>query len=285
MIRRVAVYCGSKEGDSPRFMEAAAAFGAAMAKRELDLVYGGAANGLMGAVASAVLLGGRHVIGVIPSGLGRQEWAHPQLSEAIRVDTMHERKQLMIEKADAFIALPGGFGTMDELFEAATLIQTKKIEDFPLVLMGVDYWRPLLAFLQSSMVEQGTIDRGDLDRILVTDDVVTAVAHVMNGAKPHVGDRLKPPKPHAVRATGMTVTPSRSTGSPKTAVAPAFAPRRSARLSMNVVSMVPPFGSPPGSHRRGRAASGLAAGCPRSPTDPRAAASGRRPRRAPASGR
>lgn len=166
MIRRVAVYCGSKEGNSPRFKEAASALGAAMASRKLDLVYGGAANGLMGAVASAVLDGGGHVLGVIPTGLERQEWAHPELSEAIRVDTMHERKALMAERADAFIALPGGFGTMDELFDVLTQAQVG-LHRKPIGLLNLDgYYAPLLEWVQRAF-EAGFIPRV-LETVLVS---------------------------------------------------------------------------------------------------------------------
>jgi uncharacterized protein (TIGR00730 family) len=130
--------------------------------------------------------------------LPHEQAPNPYLDRFVEFRYFFVRKVMLVKYSYAFVVLPGGFGTMDELFEAATLIQTKKIEDFPLVLMGVDYWRPLLAFLQSSMVEQGTIDRADLDRILVTDDVLTAVQHVLAGAKPHVGDRLQPRKPSAM---------------------------------------------------------------------------------------
>ena len=99
---------------------------------------------------------------------------------------------MLVKYSHAFVVLPGGFGTMDELFEAATLIQTRKIEDFPLVLMGVEYWQPLLQFLHTSMVQQGTIDAADLDRLLVTDDVATAVQHVLLGAHCHVDGRMPP---------------------------------------------------------------------------------------------
>lgn len=94
-----------------------------MAKRGVDLVYGGAQNGLMGAVANAVLAGGRRAIGVIPKGLDRLEFAHPKLTERIDVPTMHVRKEVMANRATAFVALAGGFGTMDELFETITFRQ------------------------------------------------------------------------------------------------------------------------------------------------------------------
>ncbi len=162
MIRRVAVYCGSKEGNSPRFKEAAAQLGSAMASRGLDLVYGGAANGLMGAVASAVLDGGRQVTGIIPTGIERQEWAHPGLTEAVRVATMYERKALMAERADAFIALPGGFGTMDELFDVLTQAQVG-IHQKPIGILNLDgYYAPIIDWVKRGL------DTGFIPRVLET---------------------------------------------------------------------------------------------------------------------
>jgi len=104
------------------------------------------------------------------------------------------RKVMLVKYSCAFVVLPGGFGTMDELFESATLIQTKKIEDFPLVLMGLDYWRPLLDFMRTSMVREGTIEPADVDRLVVTDDVALAVAHVKHGAERHLGRPLARPR-------------------------------------------------------------------------------------------
>ena len=104
----------------------------------------------MGILADASLAAGGRVVGVIPRGLVDRELAHPGVTELRIVDTLHERKAVMAELADAFIALPGGFGTLDEVFETATLIQTRKIQDFPLVLLGEDYWRPLVGFLRGS---------------------------------------------------------------------------------------------------------------------------------------
>lgn len=162
MIRRVAVYCGSKEGNSPRFKEAASQLGAAMAARGLDLVYGGAANGLMGAVASAVLRGGRRVTGIIPTGIERQEWAHPELTEAVRVSTMYERKALMAERADAFVALPGGFGTMDELFDVLTQAQVG-LHRKPIGILNLDgYYGPIIDWVRRGL------DSGFIPRVLET---------------------------------------------------------------------------------------------------------------------
>lgn len=136
-VRRVCVYCGSQDGDSPRFLEAAAAFGRSLAAHQLDLVYGGAQHGLMGSLASAVLAGGRHVIGVVPRGLAHQEFAHPGLSEHLLVDDLYARKAMMAQKADAFVALPGGFGTMDELFDMLCSAQIG-LHRKPIGLLDVD---------------------------------------------------------------------------------------------------------------------------------------------------
>ncbi|MFT3709167.1 MAG: TIGR00730 family Rossman fold protein [Archangium sp.] len=119
-MKRVCVFCGSKPGNSPVFQDAARALGKALGVRGLELVYGGAHTGLMGAVADGALEAGAKVIGVIPDGLARQEFAHPRITDVRKVATMSERKDLMGELSDAFIALPGGFGTMDELFEVLT---------------------------------------------------------------------------------------------------------------------------------------------------------------------
>lgn len=114
------VFCGSKEGRDPRFLAAATEVGAAIAARGLGLVYGGARHGLMGQVATAALAAGGRVVGVIPRTLMRSEFPHPGLSALHLVDSMAERKGLMGRLADGFVALPGGFGTLDELFEVLT---------------------------------------------------------------------------------------------------------------------------------------------------------------------
>ncbi|MBL8737582.1 MAG: TIGR00730 family Rossman fold protein, partial [Planctomycetes bacterium] len=115
--------------------------------------------------------------------LPHEQKPNPYLDRFVEFRYFFVRKVMLVKYSYAFVVLPGGFGTMDELFEAATLIQTKKIEDFPLVLMGVDYWQPLMAFLRDTMVKHGTISKEDVDDILLTDDVATAVAHVKAGAE------------------------------------------------------------------------------------------------------
>ena len=183
MIARVAVFCGSKSGDAPVFLEAAAALGTALAQEGLDLVYGGAHRGLMGAVASAVLAGGRRAIGVVPRGLSREEFAHPELSEHHLVDDMNARKALMAEKADAFIALPGGFGTLDELFDMLTAAQLG-LHHKPIGLLDVDgYYAPLLAWL-SQALRRGFIPLGLKDLLLVRSNPAELVRALLTHQPP-----------------------------------------------------------------------------------------------------
>lgn len=142
-IRRLCVYCGSSIGADPRYREAAVALGAGLAAAGIELVYGGGRNGLMGAVADAVLAGGGSAIGVIPRHLQDREVAHLGLSELVIVDTMHQRKQAMAERADAFAVLPGGVGTLDETVEILSWRQLG-LHDKPVYIVDIaDYWSPL----------------------------------------------------------------------------------------------------------------------------------------------
>lgn len=182
-IHRVCVYCGSKDGDSPRFREAAGAFGRALAEHGLDLVYGGAQNGLMGALASAVLEGGRHVIGVVPRGLSHQEFAHPELSEHVLVEGMYERKAMMAEKGDAYVALPGGFGTMDELFDMLCGAQIG-LHRKPIGLLNLDgYYQPLLDWIALA-VQRGFIPGALKDVLLVRSDPNELVRALLTHPQP-----------------------------------------------------------------------------------------------------
>ena len=122
-VRRICVFCGSHLGRRPEYALHAARLGRALARRGIGLVYGGAAVGLMGAVADAALAGGGEVVGVIPGGLAAKEIAHPGLTQLHLVDTMHERKALMERLSDGFIAMPGGFGTFEEILEIMTWTQ------------------------------------------------------------------------------------------------------------------------------------------------------------------
>lgn len=148
---RICVYLGSREGHDSRFRNAAIELGRTIAERGFGLVYGGARIGLMGAVADAALDAGGEVIGVIPDHLVEREMAHHGLSQLIRVANMHERKASMAAHADAFIALPGGIGTLEELFEIWTW-QYLGLHDKPIGVLDVaGFYQPLLAFLDSAV--------------------------------------------------------------------------------------------------------------------------------------
>jgi hypothetical protein len=150
-LRRVCVYCGSSSGNRPAFAVAAAGFGQLLAREGIGVVYGGASVGLMGIVADAALAGGGEVIGVLPEKLFEREVAHRGLTELHSVSSMHERKALMSELADAFVALPGGYGTIEEVVEAVTWTQLG-IHAKPVGLLDVDgYFAPLLAFLDGAV--------------------------------------------------------------------------------------------------------------------------------------
>jgi uncharacterized protein (TIGR00730 family) len=150
-VRRVAVYCGSASGNNPAFLAEARALGAAIAAAGLGLVYGGASVGLMGAVADAALAGGAEVIGVLPEILAGKEIAHNGLTSLELVSTMHERKARMAELADAFLVLPGGYGTLEELLEVVTWAQLR-LHAKPCVLINTGgYWDGLLAFLDTAV--------------------------------------------------------------------------------------------------------------------------------------
>jgi uncharacterized protein (TIGR00730 family) len=152
-IRRVCVFCGASAGVDARYVAAARAVGEGLARRGIGLVYGGGRVGLMGAVAEAALSAGGDVIGVIPQGLVDRELAHPGLSELLVVDTLHERKAAMAERADAFVALPGGLGTLEELAEVVSWAQLE-LHTKPIGLLDVgDYWDLLLAWLDMAVAE------------------------------------------------------------------------------------------------------------------------------------
>ncbi|MGH2892610.1 MAG: TIGR00730 family Rossman fold protein [Solirubrobacteraceae bacterium] len=153
-MKRVLVFCGSSPGARVEYAAAAGELGRLLSKRGLGVVYGGASVGLMGAVADGALAAGGEVIGVIPRQLVEHEIAHPGLTELREVSTMHERKALMAELADAVIAMPGGTGTLDELFELFTWSQLG-LHRKPIGLLDVaGYWQPLLAMLDNMVAER-----------------------------------------------------------------------------------------------------------------------------------
>lgn len=175
--RRVAVYCGSANGSRPVFRVEALALGKAIAAAGYGLVYGGANVGLMGAVADAALAGGAEVIGVLPDVLSGKEIAHTGLTALELVPTMHERKARMAELADAFLVLPGGFGTLDELMEAVTWAQLG-MHAKPCVLINIEgYWDGMLAFLDTA-IEAGFLRPENKRLLLVAANGAEAVRMV-----------------------------------------------------------------------------------------------------------
>jgi uncharacterized protein (TIGR00730 family) len=156
MLRAVCVFCGSQSGRSPAYAEAARALGRELAARGIELVYGGGRVGLMGTLADEVLARGGRATGVIPLALQERELGHTGLSELHVVPSMHERKARMASLSDAFVALPGGFGTLEEICEAITWAQLG-LQPKPCALLdAADYWAPLVRLFDQA-VEQGFV--------------------------------------------------------------------------------------------------------------------------------
>lgn len=172
--RRAAVFCGSNAGVDPVHREAAATLGRLLAAHGVGVVYGGASIGLMGALADACLAAGGEVIGVIPRHLAVREVAHEGLQDLRVVETMHERKALMAGLSEAFIVLPGGFGTLEEMFEVITWRQLG-LHDRPVTIINTGgYFDPLLAFLDRA-VEEGFLRGAHRDLLDVVVDPAAAV--------------------------------------------------------------------------------------------------------------
>jgi uncharacterized protein (TIGR00730 family) len=169
IVKRICVYCGSNQGHDPRFAVAARRFGEVLAANRIGLVYGGGTAGLMGAVARAVRDHGGEVIGVIPEFLKAQERMFADADEIIVTADMHERKRLMFEHADAFVALPGGVGTLEEVVEQLTWAQLGRHKKPILIANIAGFWDPLIAMLDH-LFSLGFLASGRLS-YLVTDDV------------------------------------------------------------------------------------------------------------------
>lgn len=175
------VYCGSRPGADPAFAEAARAVGEWIGSRGGQLVYGGGRNGLMGIVAEATLAAGGRVVGIIPKALVEKEWAHQGCTELHVVDTMHERKRLMADRADAFLALPGGIGTFEEFFEVWTWRQLG-YHDKPVGLLNVaGYYDGLMAFMRTG-VEQQFMNDWQMDLIRVGSDIAVLLPELVQAA-------------------------------------------------------------------------------------------------------
>jgi uncharacterized protein (TIGR00730 family) len=174
VIRNVAIFCASATGTDPLYCVTAAMLGRYLAARNIGIVYGGANVGLMHAVAEAALAANGRVVGVIPEVLVELEVAHRGITELHITDTMHTRKALMSEKADAFIALPGGFGTFEELFEVLAW-QTLKLHAKPILLLNINgFYDKLLAFLDHCVAE-GLLKPKNREILLVANNVEGAI--------------------------------------------------------------------------------------------------------------
>jgi uncharacterized protein (TIGR00730 family) len=168
-IRNICVYCGSGRGKNPLYSKAANILGEAMADAGVGLVYGGGGNGLMGDVARAVRAGGGQVTGIIPAALVARENPYTDVDELIVVDNLHQRKMLMFERSDAFVALPGGLGTLEELVEQLTWVQLS-FHDKPVILANIDgYWDKLLELFEQ-MRDETFIRDGLLPRYTIVEE-------------------------------------------------------------------------------------------------------------------
>jgi uncharacterized protein (TIGR00730 family) len=180
-IRSICVYCGSGTGENPAFAKGARALGRALAKAGIGLVYGGGSLGLMGEIARSVIRHGGHVTGIIPGFLSQRELMLKEAHEMIVVEDMHQRKHLMFTKSDAFVALSGGLGTLEELVEQLTWSQLGQ-HTKPIVLVNLEgYWDPLLALFER-MHEESFIRPGLELNVIVVDrveDIIPAIAKAL----------------------------------------------------------------------------------------------------------
>lgn len=184
-MKRVCVYCGSSPGKHTSYRDAAESLGQVLARRRIALVYGGASVGVMGAVADAVVSAGGEAFGVIPESLMSFEVAHRGLTELIVVDSMHTRKARMADLSDAFIALPGGLGTLEELFEMLTWSQLR-FHQKPVGLLNVDgFYDGLLAFLDGT-VDAGFVRQEHRDNLIVGDDPEQLLADLADWSPPDI---------------------------------------------------------------------------------------------------
>ena len=183
-IKRLAVYCGSAPGSDPLFAEAARAMGEAIVERGLELVYGGGRLGLMGIIADTVINAGGTAYGVIPRALVDKEVAHTGLTDLYTVTTMHERKAKMTELCDAFVCLPGGIGTLDELYEAWTW-NALGYHAQPFALLNVaDFWTPFVTFMEH-VSQSGFLSETRLKQMIVAgtpDEAINLLDEAAAGA-------------------------------------------------------------------------------------------------------
>ena len=189
-IRALCVYCGSSSQVRESHLQAARELGALAARAGVELVYGGGRVGLMGALAEAALAAGGRVVGIIPQHLEDLEVGHRGASEYLVVDSMHARKQLMAERSDAFCALPGGLGTLDETFEIVTWRQLK-LHDKPVILVNIDgFWDPLLRLVEHQTAE-GYLRGGSAGLFQVVDRVDQILEVASAAPAPVLPDKIE----------------------------------------------------------------------------------------------
>ncbi|EJL61977.1 LOG family protein [Flavobacterium sp. CF136] len=185
-MKIITVFCGSSFGTDEIYKEQAALLGQTLAKQNIELVYGGANVGLMGAVADGCLNEGGKVIGVLPDFLRSKEIAHTGLTELILVESMHERKTKMNDLCDGVIALPGGFGTLDELFEMITWAQLG-LHKKPIAILNINGFYDSLLELMQTMTDKGLLKEVNQKMLLVSDDIEDLLDKMKNYIPPTVG--------------------------------------------------------------------------------------------------
>src|SRR3954468_4059620 len=185
-MKRITVFCGSSSGTDPVYASQAFRLGEILARHKIELVYGGAKVGLMGAVADGVLKRNGKVIGVLPNFLKHKEIAHEGLSELILVESMHERKTKMNELCDGVIALPGGFGTLEEFFEMLTWAQLG-LHKKPLAILNIDGFYDSLITLVQTMVDKGFLKEANQQMLLMSNNIEDLLIKMRNYVAPTVG--------------------------------------------------------------------------------------------------
>jgi uncharacterized protein (TIGR00730 family) len=185
-MKRITVFCGSSFGTEEIYKEQATLLGQTLAKQNIELVYGGANVGLMGAVADGILNEGGKAIGVLPNFLRSKEIAHLGLTELILVESMHERKTKMNELCDGVIALPGGFGTLEELFEMLTWAQLG-LHKKPIAILNINGFYDSLIELTQTMTEKGLLKEANQKMLLVSDNIDDLLNQMRNYVPPTVG--------------------------------------------------------------------------------------------------
>jgi len=182
-LKNICVFCGSSEGNDEKIMEAASQLGKTLANKDITLVYGAAKIGIMGIVAQATLDNKGKVIGIIPEFLKLKEVVHLGLTKIITTQNMHDRKMIMQEKSDGFIALPGGMGTFEELFEMLTWLQLG-LHSKPIGLLNVNHFYDDLISMLEKMVKRGFLSMDNFQLLLVDDDIASLLNKMQNFKDP-----------------------------------------------------------------------------------------------------